>query len=117
MLRQGRDPLRALAFTAAAGDLAVCGVVRCEVGRGLKEPRILRRFQAFWDAMIAVPTDERLWDSVADTLWRLDRKGLTLPLSDVVISCCARRIGAIVLTTDSHFNCIPGVQIITHPNE
>jgi predicted nucleic acid-binding protein len=116
MLRQGEDPLRALAFTAAARDLAVCGVVRCEVGRGIREPRILHRFHAFWDVMISVPTDELLWNVVADTLWRLDRKGLTLPLPDVVIGCCARRIGADVLTTDAHFRSIPGVRIITHPD-
>jgi predicted nucleic acid-binding protein len=117
MLRKGQDPLRALAFAAAARDLAVCGVVRCEVGRGLREPRILHGFQAFWNAMICVPTDEYLWDMVTDTLWRLDRKGLTLPLPDVVIGCCARRIGARVLTTDAHFSSIPGIQVIAHPGE
>jgi predicted nucleic acid-binding protein len=115
MLRQGKDPLRALAFTAAARDLAVCGVVRCEVGRGLRNPRVLQRFQAFWSVMIGVPTDEQLWDSVAETLWQLDRTGLTLPLPDVVIACCALRIDAAVLTTDVHFGYIPGVRMIAHP--
>jgi len=115
MLRQGKDPLRALAFTAAVRDLAVCGVVRCEVGRGLRNPRILQRFQAFWNVMIGVPTDEQLWDSVAETLWQLDRSGLTLPLPDVVIACCARRIDAAVLTTDVHFAYIPGVRMIPRP--
>jgi len=115
LLRQGQDPLRALALTAAARDLAVCGVVRCEVGRGLRERRVFRRFQAFWDVMINVPTDEQLWDSVVETLWHMDRKGLTLPLPDVVIGCCARRIGATVLTTDTHFSVIPGVQLISRP--
>lgn len=115
MLRQGRDPLRALALTAAARDLAVCGVVRCEVGRGLRELQVLKRFQAFWDVMICVPTDERIWKNVAETLWQLDRKGLTLPLPDVVIGCCARQIGAVVLTTDAHFSLIPGVGVIARP--
>ncbi|MGA2262473.1 MAG: PIN domain-containing protein [Acidobacteriota bacterium] len=115
MLRQGRDPLRALALTAAARDLAVCGVVRCEVGRGLRELQVLKRFQAFWDVMICVPTDERIWKNVAETLWQLDRKGLTLPLPDVVIGCCARQIGAVVLTADAHFSLIPGVGVIARP--
>ena len=38
LLRTGRDPLLALALTAETRDLAICGVVRCEVGRGLKMP-------------------------------------------------------------------------------
>lgn len=114
MLRQGRDPLRALALTAAARDLAVCGVVRCEVGRGLRELQVLKRFQAFWDVMICVPTDEWIWKSVEETLWRLDRQGLTLPLPDVIIGCCARRMGAVVLSTDEHFRLIPGVEVMAH---
>jgi predicted nucleic acid-binding protein len=114
MLRRGHDPLRALALTAAARDLAVCGVVRCEVGRGLRDRRVLKRFQDFWDVMICVPTDEWIWNSVEETLWRLDRQGLTLPLPDVIIGCCARRMGAVVLTTDEHFSLIPGVEAIAH---
>jgi predicted nucleic acid-binding protein len=115
-LRLGQDPLRALALTAAARDLAICGVVRCEVGRGLRERRVLKRFQDFWDVMISVPTDKRIWNRVEGTLWHLDRKGLTLPLPDVVIGCCALQIGAVVLTNDAHFGLIPGVEVISHPD-
>jgi predicted nucleic acid-binding protein len=115
-LRLGSDPLPTLAFTAATRDLAVCGVVRCEVGRGLRERRTLKRFQAFWDVMICSPTDESLWHRVEETLWQLDRKGLTLPLPDVIIGCCALQIGAVVLTTDAHFDRIPGIKIISSPD-
>jgi hypothetical protein len=31
LLREGRDPLRALEWGAATRDLAVCGLIRCEV--------------------------------------------------------------------------------------
>lgn len=112
LLRKGQDPLQALALTAATRDLAVCGVVRCEVGRGLRESRVLKRFQDFWNAMIYVPTDESIWNSAGETLWQLDRKGLTLPLPDVIIGCCARRIGATLLTVDPHFSLIPGIVVI-----
>jgi len=36
--------------------------------------------------------------------------GVVLPLTDVVIACCARRIGAIVLTFDHHFTDMPGIR-------
>ncbi len=114
MLRTGQDPLRALALTAAARDLAVCGVVRCEVGRGLRERRVLKHFQDFWNVMIYVPTSEAIWSSVEETLWQLDRKGLTLPLPDVIIACCARKICATVLAADAHFDLIPGIAVIDH---
>ncbi|HYK88500.1 MAG TPA: PIN domain-containing protein [Acidobacteriota bacterium] len=116
MLRQGKDPLQALAFTAATRDLAVCGLVQCEVGRGLLSRSVLETFHAFWSMMIYVHTDERLWRSVEDTLWRLDRRGIILPLTDVVIGCCARSIGAAVLTADRHFSYIAGIDVIDRPD-
>lgn len=113
LLREGRDPLRALALAGAARDLAICGVVRCEVGRALRPAETLKRFHAFWDVMINVPTDNRLWDDVERTLWSLDRRGRILPLTDVVIACCAMRIGAVVLTFDGDFDHIPGVRAVS----
>jgi predicted nucleic acid-binding protein len=110
LLRERQDPLRALALAAATGDAAVCGVVRCEVGRALRPPSLRQRFHAFWDVMINVPTDNHLWEDVEQTLWNLDRQGVVLPLTDVVIACCAQRIGAVILTYDNHFNQIPGVR-------
>ncbi len=52
----------------------------------------------------------RLWGEVEDTLWDLDRHGTVLPLTHVIIACCARRVGAVVLTFDHHFQQIPGIR-------
>jgi predicted nucleic acid-binding protein len=112
-LRQGRDPFLLLAVMAATRDLAICGVVRCEVGRGLRLPRLRAKFAAFWDVMLNVPSDNRLWTETEQTLWELDRKGIVLPLTDVFIACSARRIGAVVLTRDKHFYDIPNVAVMT----
>ena len=40
LARNGQDPLQALAYAAVDRDLAVCGVVRCEVGRGIRQRKI-----------------------------------------------------------------------------
>lgn len=110
--RAGRDPLRELAVVAAQRDVAVCGVIRCEVARGIRVTSVLEKFRRAWDVMLYVPTDFRLWREAEQTLWELDREGTTLPLPDVVIACCARRIGAIVLTFDAHFQSIPGIRAV-----
>jgi predicted nucleic acid-binding protein len=114
LLRQGQDPLRALALAAATRDLAICGVVRCEVGRALRPLKVRLHFRAFWDVMVNVPTDNRLWEQVEQTLWDLDRTGITVPLTDAIIACCAQRIDAVVLTYDHHFSLIPGVRTTDH---
>ena len=110
LLRLGQDPLRKLALAAATRDLAVCGIVRCEVGRGLRQPQVRQTFHAFWDAMINVPTDNRIYEDAEQRLWDLDRKGITISLTDALIACCASRIAAVVLTYDQHFEQIPMVR-------
>lgn len=114
LLRQGEDPLRALALAAETRDVAICGVIRTEVGRAIIPRKIRERFTAAWDVMINVPTDNRLWREVERTAWDLDRGGHTLPVTDIVIACCAMRIGAVVLTFDKHFSMIPGVRVTDH---
>jgi hypothetical protein len=115
MARQRRDPVAALTSAAHGRELAICGVVRCEVARGVRQEPALNRLRKFWDAMVYVPTDNAIWSDVEDLLWRLDRSGLQIPLPDAVIACCARRIGAAVLTFDRHFREIPGLPVISDP--
>ena len=110
LLRQRQDPIRALAVAAATRDLVICGVVRCEVGRALRPEKVRHQFRDFWDVMINVRTDNRLWQQAEQTLWELDRQGTIIPLTDAVIACCARRVGAVVLSYDHHFSQIPGVR-------
>ncbi|MGZ4973190.1 MAG: PIN domain-containing protein [Limisphaerales bacterium] len=112
LARNGRDPLQALAYAAVDRDLVVCGVVRCEVGRGVRQQKILKQLQSFWDVMLNVPTDNQLWSQVEELGWRLDRQGTTLPLTDLIIASCAMRIDAAVLTFDRHFELIPGLRCI-----
>lgn len=110
LARERRDPLMELAVIAAQRDVATCGIVRSEVGRGLRRREDLQAFQKAWDVMLYVATDARLWRDVEETAWLLDRQGQILPLSDIIIGCCARRIGALVLTFDRHFDSIPGIR-------
>lgn len=112
LMREGVDPVKRLTYAAASRDLAICGVVRCEVGRGIRAPRVREKIGAFWDVMLNVPTDNRLWSEAENAAWSLDRKGITLPLSDIVIACCAKRIGAVVLTFDHHFHEVPDLRVI-----
>jgi predicted nucleic acid-binding protein len=109
-MREGRHPLRELEPVAHARDIAICGIVRAEVARGIRDPRLLKKFRARWDVMLYVPMDNKLWIEAENLAWQLDRHGVILPLTDIIIACCARRIGAVVLTFDKHFSHIPGIR-------
>lgn len=48
--------------------------------------------------------------------WQLDRKGLVLPAQDILIACCARQVGAAVMTSNRHFRSIPELEVIDDPS-
>jgi len=115
LLRQRLDPALELTSHISQFDLATCGMVRMEVLRRIKAERVRTRMAAFFDVTQNVPADSRLWEEAADLAWTLDRQGRVLPATDILIACCARRIGAVVLTMDAHFYDIPGLRVRTWP--
>ena len=107
-LRQHKPLIAELQTIASNRPLAICGAIRCEVSRGIRVPTARSLLRQIWATMLYVPTDNRLWDSTEDLLWQLDRQGIVVPVIDALIAESARRIGAVILTLDSHFQMIPG---------
>lgn len=111
LFRENRDPIAELLEHVSQTDLAICGMVRVEVLRGIKIPRVRERLSAFFDVLQNVPTDNRLWEETAELAWTLDRRGWIIPAADLVIAACALRIGATVLTQDQRFQKVPGLRV------
>ncbi len=108
-MREGRNPFQGLARISPFRDLVTCGIVRGEVGRGIRDPGRLEKFEARWTLMREVPMDSDLWRAGMRLAWVLDRRGIVLPLADILIAACALRVGAVILTLDDHFSLIPGI--------
>ena len=100
-----------------AGSLAICGMVRVEVLRGLKSLKAFQSISSLMDVMISIPSDNRLWSEATDLAWRLDRQGIVIPGPDLVIAASALRLGAAVMTSDAHFSRIDGLRVIAPPEE
>lgn len=109
-IRSKRDPLTQLHPIAESGALSTCGVITAEVGRGLISPKIRTLFQEAFSVMCYFATDQRLWSQVEEMAWNLDRRGKNIPLTDIVIACCAIQTDSIVLTYDHHFLEIPHLE-------
>jgi predicted nucleic acid-binding protein len=107
--RDGRDPLRLLAAIAESRDIATCGIIQAEVGRGLRHAGWLERYRRAWSVMVYLDSSHRRWEETLELAWSLDRRGITLPIQDIHIAACALHAGAVVLTYDRHFQSIPGV--------
>jgi predicted nucleic acid-binding protein len=115
LLRHRRDPAAILHAWAGRRDLAVCGMVRLEVLRGIRSLRLRAALGTFMDVMLNVPADGRLWQEATDLAWALDRQGMIIPGADALIAASALRLNAAVLTSDAHFARIDKLQVIAPP--
>ncbi|MBL9153401.1 MAG: PIN domain-containing protein [Verrucomicrobiales bacterium] len=112
LLRAGRDPVAALGNKYPTIDLATCGIVRLEVLRGIRIPKVVERMGAFFDVLQNVPTDNRLWDEAVAVARNTQAAGYTIPGTDALIAAAAFRIGAAVFSFDRHFTLVPGLTVI-----
>jgi len=119
LLRTGRDTVARLEHwvSETGTQIVICGVVRLEVLRGVKDPGVYRKLSAFMDVMVNVPSTNRLWDAATKLAWTLDRKGMVIPGTDVVIAASALAIGAAVMTSDANFSSLEGLRVIAPPAE
>lgn len=117
LMKYGRDPVSTLGEWVGSSELVTCGMVRLEVLRGLKIPRVRQRISSFMDIMINVRTDAAFWPDATDLAWQLDRQGKVIPGTDIIIAACALRTSAAVMTSGSHFRHIDGLRVITPPAE
>lgn len=94
-----------------AGQLAVCGIVVAELLQGVRE---IERAP-----LVDFLQEAQVWDLLLEDYTRagelgnsLRRKGLKLPLSDLIIGALALRMKVQVLTLDlKDFHAIPGLKL------
>ena len=75
LLRARKDVVSTLYQWAESRDsnLAICGMIRVEVLRGLKSLKAFQSLSALMDVMINIPSDNRLWNESTELAWGLDR--------------------------------------------
>lgn len=109
-MRGGKSPVALLAPQLKSGQLVSCGIVRLEVLRGVIQPRVKDELAEFFDLVTSVPLDARVVERATELAWSLDRKGLVLPSTDLIIAAAAAEVSADVITEDPHFAHIPGIR-------
>jgi predicted nucleic acid-binding protein len=110
--RAGLDPFVEFGAHIAECEFATCGMIVLEVTRGLRFPKILQSFRERFAVMIFIPTTNQIWERAAQLAWSLDRQGITLPAQDILIAAHALQADATVLTSDAHFQHIPGLRVV-----
>jgi predicted nucleic acid-binding protein len=111
-MRRGRSPVRILRPFVLAGQTVTCSIVRVEVLRGIVNSAAHAEMTSLFDAIPEEPVDTEIGRQASALAWTLDRKGRVLPVSDLIIACCALRARARLVTLDPHFESVPGLRIV-----
>ena len=101
----------ALDLLIDADEVALVGVVLAELLQGCRTPS---ERDALSDALLALPYYEvaqSTWLRTGDLSANLLRKGVTLPLSDLIIAALAIEQDCRIYSLDTHFKKIPGLHL------
>ena len=82
------------------------GMIRLELLGGTRTKEEFNRLKNRLDALYEISTDAELWSSAAQLAFDLQRKGLTIPYTDILIANAAIQSKATLLHADSHFDLI-----------
>lgn len=111
--RPGSSEKAALDLLIDAEEVALVGIVLAELLQGCRD-RSERDMLA--DALLALPyyeVTQSTWLQAGDLSTPLLRRGITLPLSDLVIAALAIEQNCQVYSLDAHFKRIPELQLYT----
>jgi len=87
-------------------DVFTLGMIRLELLGGTKTKEEFDRLKNRLDALYEISTDAKLWSSAGQLAFDLQRKGLTIPYTDILIANAAIQSKSVLLHADSHFDLI-----------
>ena len=93
------------------GRVAGSGIVLTELLQGAK---VEEEFNDILESMTAIPILETrlsIWIEAGRISYSLRRKGITIPITDIIIASLAIENNCAIFTLDPHFDKIPGINI------
>lgn len=112
----GHEPARAaLRDLIRAEQAALVGMVLAELLQGSRSSKETDALLSKLAGLPFLETSFSTWRRTGELSASLRRKGITLPLSDLVIAALALEHGCQVYTLDPHFEQIPGLPLHAAP--
>ncbi len=94
-----------------ADAVATCGVVLAELVHGVREDSDVGVLLGHFEPLRYLEVTRRVWVSAGRTLMALRRRGIAIPLSDVLVGELCKEQDCQVYTLDAHFHQIPGLTL------
>ena len=109
-LRGTDEPIKVAVDELLNLDQALfCGVVEMELLYGMR-PKERKLLLPLFEALPYVEIDREDWKVAGNMLADMRSRGTTIPASDALIACLCLRHGLEILTTDRHFEKVPGLK-------
>ena len=93
------------------GSVWLCGTVLFEILQGVRTEEEKSNVLEMLSDLPYVEMSQSLWQMASEISVSIRKKGLNLPLSDILIAAVAIRNNFSVFTLDKHFEQIPRVKI------
>ena len=97
-----------------SGRVTLTGMVLAEILQGIRAPREAALVRDKLEPLHFLETSRETWQKAGEMSAALRRKGLTIPLSDIIIAAVALAENCEIYTIDPHFEKIPGLRL-HHP--
>ncbi len=108
----GHEPARrALRDLIRAAQAVLVGVVLAELLQGCRSAKEADTILSKLAGLRFLETTFSTWKGAGELSASLRRKGITLPLSDVIIAVLALEHRCAVFTLDPHFEQVPGLTL------
>jgi predicted nucleic acid-binding protein len=83
--------------------IVIVPIIKMELLAGTRTKKEFSRLKSRLDALPEVACNERLWEISQELAFKLRRKGLAIPLVDVLIIAGAKSANAVLIHRDRHF--------------
>jgi hypothetical protein len=94
-----------------SGQVALTGMVLAEILQGVKGAREAAMVSKSLEPLSFMEMNREKWQMAGEISASLRRKGVTIPLSDILIASVALNQDCEIFTTDPHFDSIPGLRL------
>jgi hypothetical protein len=85
------------------GRVLSCSVVRTEILVGSRDEKSFAKLSEHLEAVPGILIDGAVWEGVARLGYTLRKKGITIPLPDLLIAEAAMQRGVVLWHADNHF--------------
>lgn len=92
--------------------VASVGIIIAELLQGIKTNKEREIVIEIFNTIEYLEVTRDIWIASGNLAKELRSQGKTIPLSDIIIACCAKEYGYQIFTIDKHFQDIPDIKVI-----